>query len=63
MSRGKVTLAWPVFADQFINGDRLEKQLQIGRCIKHLTREDEQRILSRDELGRYLNEIFDREKF
>lgn len=63
MSRGKVTLVWPVFADQFMNGDRLEKQLQIGRCIKNLTMENEHRILSRDELGRYLNEIFDRENF
>jgi len=62
MSAGKVTLVWPLFADQLINGFRLENELEMGRYIKNLNIGDQRRILSSNELERYLKEIFDGEK-
>jgi UDP:flavonoid glycosyltransferase YjiC (YdhE family) len=61
MSVGKPTLVWPLFGDQMINGHRLEHELGMGRCILNTDLTNRQRIVSSDELERYLKEMFDQE--
>jgi UDP:flavonoid glycosyltransferase YjiC (YdhE family) len=61
MSAGKPTLVWPLFGDQMINGHRLEHELGMGRCIQNTDLTNGQRIVSSDELARYLKEMFDQE--
>jgi len=61
MSAGKPTLVWPLFGDQMINGHRLEHELGMGRCILNTDLTNRQRIVSSDELERYLKEMFDQE--
>jgi UDP:flavonoid glycosyltransferase YjiC (YdhE family) len=62
MSAGKPVLVWPFFADQTMNGYRLEHELGMGRCILNTDLTNGQRIVSSDELARYLKEMFDQEK-
>lgn len=62
MSAGKPVLVWPFFADQTMNGYRLEHELGMGRCIQNTDLTNGQRIVSSDEVARYLKEMFDQEK-
>jgi UDP:flavonoid glycosyltransferase YjiC (YdhE family) len=62
MWAGKPTLVWPKFGDQFRNGQRLEHEFNMGRVIENTTIGNNQRILSADELTKYVKEMIDREK-
>ncbi|UJR11563.1 hypothetical protein I4U23_015743 [Adineta vaga] len=62
MLAGKPTLIWPLFGDQIINGQRLEYELGMGRCLQSTDLSNGQRLVSSDELGRYVKEMFDHEK-
>lgn len=62
MWAGKPTLVWPMFADQFINGYRLEYDFGTGRCIQNAKVGGHQRVILSDELAQYLTQMFDREK-
>jgi hypothetical protein len=61
MSVGKPTLVWPLFGDQMMNGDRLEHELGMGRCMQNTDLINHQRIVPSDELARYLKEMFSQE--
>jgi UDP:flavonoid glycosyltransferase YjiC (YdhE family) len=58
MSLGKPTLVWPLFGDQIINGHRLEHEFGMGRCIKSTDIANHLRIVSSDEIARYLKQMF-----
>jgi UDP:flavonoid glycosyltransferase YjiC (YdhE family) len=62
MSAGKPMLVWPRYGDQFRNAKRVEHQFKIGRMIENTTLGTDQRVISADELTKYLKEIFNREK-
>ncbi|CAF4124270.1 unnamed protein product, partial [Adineta steineri] len=61
MSAGKPTLIWPLFGDQIINGERLDYELGMGRCLQNTALTNGHKHVSSDELGRYIKEIFDQE--
>jgi UDP:flavonoid glycosyltransferase YjiC (YdhE family) len=58
MSVGKPTLVWPLFGDQIINGHRLEHEFGMGRYIKSTDLANHLRIVSTDEVSRYLKQMF-----
>lgn len=58
---GKPILVWPFFADQTMNGYRLEYEFGMGQCMKNTDLSNERRIISRDELTRYLKGMFGQE--
>ncbi|CAF1613062.1 unnamed protein product, partial [Adineta ricciae] len=58
MINGTPTLVWPLFGDQILNGYRLEHELGMGRWIEN----SHKRFISSDELGRYLKDMFYRQK-
>jgi hypothetical protein len=61
MSAGKSILVWPLFADHSINGRRVEKEFGNGQCIQNTHLVNDQRLVSSDEITRYLKQMFDRE--
>ncbi|CAF1490286.1 unnamed protein product [Adineta ricciae] len=61
MSAAKPTLVWPFFADQTVNGYRLEHEFGMGRHMLNTDLASGQRIITSDELTSYLKEIFARE--
>ena len=60
MSAGKPVLVWPLFADQMINGQRMEQELGIGQCMKNTNFVDRQPTVSSDEITGYLKKMLDR---
>ena len=61
MLMGKPILVWPLFGDQIINGHRVEHELNIGRCMTDTELTNSPRVVSSDEIVRYLQDIFDKE--
>ena len=61
MLMGKPILVWPLFGDQIINGHRVEHDLNIGRCMTNTELTNSPRVVSSDEILRYLKDIFDQE--
>lgn len=59
---GKPTLVWPFFADQTMNGYRLEYELGMGKCMGNTDLTNERKIISTDEIKQYLNGMFDEEE-
>lgn len=61
MLAGKPSLAWPLFGDQLSNAHRLEHEFGMGRCIQNTNLTNSERIVSSEEISRYLSEIFNQE--
>ena len=61
MFAGRPTLIWPLFGDQIINGQRLDHELGMGRCLQATDYANGQRLVSSDELRRHVDDIFDQE--
>lgn len=57
----KPTLIWPFFADQTVNGYRLEYEFGTGRCIPKTDLASGQQLVTSDELASHLKEMFIRE--
>ena len=58
---GKPILVWPFFADQTMNGYRVEYQLGIGQCMINTDLANDRKTVSSAELTRYLKGMFDQE--
>ncbi|CAF1347196.1 unnamed protein product [Adineta ricciae] len=61
MFAGRPTLIWPLFGDQIINGQRLDHELGMGRCLQATDYANGQRLVTSDELRRHVDDIFDQE--
>lgn len=61
MLAGKPTLVWPIFGDQIINGERLEQELGMGRCLQYTDLSNGQRLVSSEELDRHVRDMFEQE--
>ena len=59
---GKPTLVWPFFADQTMNGYRLEYELGMGKCMTNTDLTNGQRMISSDEIKQYLKGMLDQEE-